>query len=88
MINEKEKEKYLLFEKRDTAILEMIHELEKADLSDYEEFLVSWTRTQLEKDWRKPLLQILELLKENIDKPKEERISILKKFAKDNFWKP
>ena len=88
MITKKEKQHYLMPEKRDFKILTLIHELEETDLSDQEEFLISWTRTQLEKDWRDPLLNILKLLKENTNKTEKERLIIIQEFAKENFWRP
>lgn len=87
MISEKEKKKYWILEKRDIQILNLIHELEKIKLSSYEKFLILWTRTQLEKDWRKPLLQILRIMKKNSNK-NNERIKKIQEFANKNFWKP
>ena len=88
MISDKEKKKYLLLEKRDIQILNLIHELEELNLSSYEKFLVLWTRTQLERDWRKPLLQILGIMKKNSNKGSKERIKKIQEFANKNFWKP
>ena len=88
MINDKEKKKYIFKEKRDYEILELVHKLEKLKLSDYEKFLLLWARTQLEDDWRKPLLQILKVMKKNSGKSSKERLKRMRKFADRNFWKP
>ena len=88
MITTKEKKKYLLPEKEDIQILNLVHELEKLRLSRIEEFLLLWTRTQLEKDWRKPLLQILKVMKKNSKKSGKERIKKIQEFADKNFWRP
>ena len=88
MISDEEKERYLLPHKQDFEILELIHELEGLDLSDIEKFLVLWVRTQLQKDWREPLLQILKILKENSNESREERIKKIQEFANKNFWRP
>jgi len=85
MISEDERERYVLKESRDEHILELVHELEALDLSPYEMFLLALTRSQLEADWRKPLLQILELIRKHADKPAEERMRIVREFAKKNF---
>lgn len=88
MITDKEKKKYILKEKRDIEILELVHRLEKLKLSNCEKFLLLWTRTQMEDDWRKPLLQILRIMEKNSKKSSKERISRIYKFANKNFWKP
>jgi hypothetical protein len=88
MISAKEKKKYMLPEKKDIEILNLIHELEKFRLLHIEEFLLLWTRTQLEDDWRKPLLQILKVMKKNSKKSSKERIKKIQEFADKNFWKP
>lgn len=87
MVSDEEKERYLLPDKRDLEILELIHDLEKQELSDYEKFLVLWTRSQLQRDWRTPLLQILKILRENLDESSEERIKKIQEFADKNFWR-
>lgn len=90
MITHKEKKKYLLKEKRDIEILDLVHDLEKLRLSDYERFILLLTRTQLEDDWRKYLLQALKVMKKNFKKyPKssKERIRKLIKFADKRFWR-
>jgi len=88
MINTKEKRKYLFKEKRDIQILNLIHDLEKLKLSPIEKFIILWTRTQLEKNWRKPLLQILKIMKKNSTKNSKERLKKIQEFANKNFWRP
>lgn len=85
MINTKEKRKYLLIEKRDIQILNLIHDLEKLKLSPIEKFIILWTRTQLEKNWRKPLLQILKIMKKNSTKNSKERLKKIQEFANKSF---
>lgn len=88
MISEQEKKKYPLPEKDDIVLLNLIHDLEKCKLTSVEKFLVLWTRTQLEDDWRKPLIQIMQVMKKNINKPSKERIKKIQEFADKNFWRP
>jgi len=54
-----EKRKYLLPRETDVEILSLCKELEKLDLSKEDRFLVEFIKTQLEKDWRTPLLEKL-----------------------------
>jgi len=54
-----DKKRLLLEEKRDYEILEMIYELEKRKLSKEQEELVRFLKSQLEDDWRKPLLRFV-----------------------------
>ncbi|MBD3304524.1 hypothetical protein GF343_05230 [Candidatus Woesearchaeota archaeon] len=88
MISVKEKKKYPMPEKDDFVILDLIHDLEKHRMSSTEKFIVLWTRTQLEDDWRKPLIQILQVMKKNINKPSKERLKKIQEFADKNFWRP
>lgn len=88
MINTKEKRKYLIKEKRDIQILNLIHDLEKLKLSPIEKFIILWTRTQLEKNWRKSLLQILKIMKKNSTKNSKERLKKIQEFANKTFWRP
>lgn len=88
MITSKEKRKYILKEKWDIEILELVHKLEKIKLNDYEKFLILWARTQLEDDWRKPLLQILRIMEKNSNKNSKIRLKKMQEFADRNFWKP
>ena len=90
MITTAERKKYLLREKRDIRILDSVHGLEKLRLSDYERFILLLTRTQLEDDWRKYLLQTLDVMKKNSKKyPKssKDRIKRLTEFADKKFWR-
>jgi hypothetical protein len=55
-----EKKEYVLKTRRDREILEKIHEAEKLELSRSERFLVSFIRTQLKRDWRTPIIELLD----------------------------
>ena len=65
--NKSEKgKKYLLPTDRDIEILDKCNQLEKLNLSKVEFELVALIKTQLEDDWRTPLLMKLDsLLKKN-----------------------
>jgi len=54
--------KYLLPTDADVQILNKCTELEKLDLSRDDRELVEFIKTQLEKDWRTPLLNKLDVL--------------------------
>lgn len=54
-----EKRNYVLNDKQDFIILHKIKELEKQKLSKNEKEIVNLMRTQLKKDWRKPLINYL-----------------------------
>ncbi|MBI5390532.1 hypothetical protein HZB02_03520 [Candidatus Woesearchaeota archaeon] len=49
---------------RDYQILASIKQLEQKPLSKEDQILVALIRTQLEKDWRKPLMKMLEKMKQ------------------------
>lgn len=51
-----DKRRYLLPEDRDYEILDKCKRLEKLQLSRKDKYLVKFIKTQLIKDWRKPLL--------------------------------
>ncbi len=55
-----EKKKYVMLAIRDYEILSKIKQLEKLKLSKEESSLVKFARTQLERDWRKPLIYTLD----------------------------
>ena len=57
-----EKKKYLMVNEKDYEILSKIRELEKLKLTKEDRVLVSFIRTQLENDWRKPLIRTLDKL--------------------------
>jgi len=61
-ITSKDKKRYVLGEERDCLILEKIYRLEKHPLSLEDKKTTNLIRTQLEKDWRAPLLQALNRL--------------------------
>jgi len=52
-----EKKKYVMSTDEDYKILGKIEQLEKLKLTKDEKFLVELIRTQLEHDWRKPLIR-------------------------------
>jgi hypothetical protein len=54
--------KLRLDEKRDYEILKMIYQLEKRKLSKEQKELVKFLKSQLEDDWRKPLLEFVRKL--------------------------
>lgn len=63
-VTAEEKKKYVLKTKQDYEILAKIKQLEKKKLSKPDRELVAFLRTQLEEDWRTPvILQLGELLK-------------------------
>lgn len=81
-ISKWEKKKYLLPTKTDYEILEKIHSVEKIkNLNKDERAIIKFLRSQLKKDWRKPLLLILmEFLK---NKKSEKRWQkIVKRMSK------
>jgi ATP phosphoribosyltransferase regulatory subunit HisZ len=61
-IKAKDKKRYPLKEAGDYKILEKIYELEKCKLSLGDKKILNLVRTQLENDWRKPLLKFLDSL--------------------------
>jgi len=62
MLTKQEKRKYVLADKQDYEILAKIHQLEKLSLSTEDKEFINFIRTQLEKDWRTPILEILNKL--------------------------
>lgn len=61
-INPRDKKKLVLEEKRDYEILEKIYQLERKKLNKKQRELVKFLKTQLEDDWRRPLLRFLNKL--------------------------
>ncbi|MDP2944675.1 MAG: hypothetical protein Q8N57_03895 [bacterium] len=59
-INERDKKRYVLSEERDYIILKKIYQLEKYKLSITKKGILNLIRTQLEHDWRKPLIKFLD----------------------------
>jgi hypothetical protein len=57
-----EKKNYAMAEKRDFIILSKIKKLEKKRLSKNDKGAVLLIRSQLKKDWRKPLISYLNKL--------------------------
>lgn len=57
-----EKKKYVLLTDDDFEILAKCKQLEKLKLTKEDRFLVKLIKTQLEDDWRKPLLKKVNLL--------------------------
>ncbi|MBC8501133.1 MAG: hypothetical protein ISS25_03995 [Nanoarchaeota archaeon] len=58
-ITKKEKKKYVLSTDEDFEILAKCKQLEKLKLTKDDKSLVEFLKTQLEDDWRKPLLKKL-----------------------------
>ena len=58
-ITKLEKKKYVLITKRDLEILNLCKKLERLKLSKNDQILIALIKTQLEKDWRKYLLERL-----------------------------
>ena len=58
-VTRSEKRKYVLSIKLDYEILEKCKQLEKLSLDNNDKAFVRFARTQLEKDWRTPLLKKL-----------------------------
>lgn len=63
-----EKKKYVLSTDRDFEILGKCKQLEKLKLNKEDKFLVNFIKTQLVKDWRKPLLKELNQLSKKYKK--------------------
>ncbi len=61
-VTKSEKRKYVLKEKKDFLILSKIKELEKCKLNKQDEKIVKLIRTQLEENWRTPLIKFLNKL--------------------------
>lgn len=57
-----EKKNYLLPEKRDFIILSKIKKLEKKKLQEKDKQIIKFIRAQLKKDWRTPIISILNKL--------------------------
>lgn len=57
-----ERKRYVLLTNTDFEILDRCKQLEKLRLSKEDRFLVRLIKTQLEDDWRKPLLKTLNRL--------------------------
>ena len=88
-ISSEEEEHYVLSTVRDREILLKIHQLEDVfDLTDNERFLLTFIRTQLEPDWRSPVITLLDEMLKNKGSSKEERWKKLLKKADAVFWKP
>ena len=57
-----EKKRYVLKDKKDLIILQKIKELEKKKLNKEDKDIIKLIRTQLEKEWRNPLIKYLNKL--------------------------
>jgi len=64
-ISSQEKKKYMLPTDADFEILAKCKQLEKSNLTDDDRVFVNFIKTQLEEDWRKPLLKMLNKLLKN-----------------------
>ena len=60
--SDEEKKKYVFKDEKDFVILDLVHQLEKEDLSSEDRELVNFIRTQLEDDWRSPIITLLKKL--------------------------
>lgn len=67
-IKPKDKKKYILTDEIDYQILEKIYELEKCKLFSDDKKIIKFLRTQLEEDWRKPLIKFLDELSKKYKK--------------------
>jgi hypothetical protein len=63
-ISDKDEEKYLLSREEDYEILAKVRQLESKDLTDNDKEVVRLILTQLEEEWREPLLNKLNELLE------------------------
>lgn len=61
-IKKTEMKSYVLLTDKDVSILKICKDLEKLKLSKEDKALVKLIKTQLEEDWRKPLINRLDLL--------------------------
>lgn len=61
-VTPKERKRYVLGETRDYIILAKLKFLESRKLSKRDRDLLRLLRTQLERDWRKPLIKFLDQL--------------------------
>lgn len=84
-----EKEKYYLSIDKDIEILSKIHQIEKwNNLSGEEKMIVTLIRTQLQTDWRDPLVVILDEFLNNKNLPSEERLKKVIEKSEKEFWTP
>ncbi len=61
-VSSEERKRYVLKENRDYGILFKCKLLEKQKLSSTDRLLIKFIRTQLEDDWREPILRLLKKL--------------------------
>jgi len=88
VIGPDEKRQYRLLREEDGAILEGIHELEQLEnLSEDEQFLLHFLRTQLEDDWRTPCLDILNIWKANKTSSPTQRWRAVQ-HVRTKWWHP
>ena len=64
-LTKSEERKHVMSADQDYEILGKIKILEKMKLKKEEKFLVNFARTQLEHDWRKPLMKMLNKVLQN-----------------------
>ena len=67
-INQNDKKRYVLGEKRDYEILDKIYGLKKFQLSLEDKRIIKLVKTQLERDWREPLIRFLDELAKKYQK--------------------
>lgn len=69
LVTQKELKKYVLSEKEDFIILNLIHSLERQKLSSADRALVEIMKAQLEHDWRRSILNKLKNLLRKYSSP-------------------
>ncbi|MBI4020179.1 MAG: hypothetical protein HY367_02505 [Candidatus Aenigmarchaeota archaeon] len=61
-VSKADRKRYVLSTSKDHGILRMVCELENYELSDFDRDMIDLIRTQLEHDWRTPLMKLLQRL--------------------------
>ena len=67
-LSEYERKRYVLKDKEDFIILDKIKEIEKFKLNNNDKGIVKLIRTQLERNWRKSLINYLNKIKKRYRK--------------------
>ena len=67
-IKKSDKKRYVFVEKRDYEILSKVYQLEKFNLTRNDKDLIKFIRTQLKKDWRSPVIKVLNRLLKKYNK--------------------
>lgn len=69
-ITSDERRKYVLSTDEDYEILNKIHQLERKELSAEDKRIVKFIRTQLQQDWRSPVIKLLDKISKKYKKSK------------------